>query len=108
MKKEKSESSLYKSRVAVGQVRKMLDIQKFANPDSRVKSTRRIQTANIKKQESCDPVGEEDCGGWMITKPQTACRRRGAQQEARRLFSRNKSNSKPTTATSHSKYSVFI
>lgn len=50
MKKDKSEPSLMKSRVGVGQVRKMLDIQKFISPDSRVKPARRIQTANIKKK----------------------------------------------------------
>ena len=71
---------------------------------------RRIQTACIKQgrkeEEAKVEVVEEDLGGWMITKPQTAGRRgRGAQEEARRLFSRNKSNSKPTTCTTHSKHS---
>jgi hypothetical protein len=45
-------------------------------------------------------------------KPLTAAGRRpygqGLSREGRGLVGRNKSNSKPTTCTSHSKYSVFM
>lgn len=56
VRKEKSESSLYKSRVAIGQVRKMLDVQRLTSPESRVKPTRRIQTANIKKKQESGEI----------------------------------------------------
>jgi hypothetical protein len=56
MRKEKSESSLFKSRVAIGQVRKMLDVQRLSSPESRVKPTRRIQTANIKKKQESGEI----------------------------------------------------
>jgi hypothetical protein len=112
-RKQLSQPSLHHQRNTVVQVRKLLDVQKCPLPESRVKPTRRIQTAHPNKhtgEPSSEPapVEEEGGGGWFITKPQTAKRNRGVPQEARRLFSRNKSRSKPTTCTSHSKYSVFV
>ncbi len=76
--------------------------------EKRIKPSRRIQTACVKKPEHTqhETVVEEDYGGWMITKPRTANKR--TQNEARRLFSRNKSRSKPTTATTHTKCSQYL
>jgi hypothetical protein len=112
VRKEQSESTLVRSKTPGMQVRRMLEVQRLGSPESRVLPARRIQTANLKKkvqESSHEQVSGEEEPGWLVSKPQTAGKRsRGAQQEARRLFSRNKSSSKPTTCTSHSKYSLFV
>ena len=83
IKKQQSEISLTRTKSPGMQVRKMLDIQKLVSPDSRVKPERRIQTAKINKkpQESTHEQlgGEQEGAVWIVSKPQTAKKTRGAQ-----------------------------
>jgi hypothetical protein len=52
LRKDKSESAMWKIKKSSYQVRKMLEIQKLKGPggDVHAKSTRRIQTAVLKKK----------------------------------------------------------
>jgi hypothetical protein len=95
------------------QVRKMLEIQKIKGPEEEGIS-RRIKTAMMKKgsQSRYEVIDSSveiiSPSNYYITqpKPQTAnqkYRRNRDNIEARKLFSRNKSSSKPTTCTTYSK-----